>query len=72
MRLHTAARTAREFWPRLSCGGARALGSHFGLLTMPSRLACCSPQLREKREELNRSIAADEEEKGAPSPSAHR
>jgi len=27
------------------------------------RLACCSPQLREKREELNRSIAADEEEK---------
>ena len=40
------------------------------LLMVPSLAS--SSQLREKREELNRSIAADEEEKGASSPSPHR
>ncbi len=31
-----------------------------------SELVRCIEELREKREELNKSIAADEEEKGAP------
>lgn len=45
----------------LDCSSHRALAS-----------LASSSQLREKREELNRSIAADEEEKGASSPSPHR
>ena len=67
-------RTPRDQGLRLTCRNAHAPGWPWTALTSHGALAslASSSQLREKREELNRSIAADEEEKGASSPSPHR